>query len=60
MSVSPNTNFVLNVDDIELIESALRVYSDKYAEEAPKIYQLLGSIHNQKNWYRPKKTYISG
>jgi hypothetical protein len=29
-------------------------------EEAKRINSLLGKIHNQKTWYRPKDTYISG
>jgi hypothetical protein len=29
-------------------------------EEIKKINDLLGKLHNQKTWYRPKGTYISG
>ena len=28
--------------------------------ELKEIHQLLGRLHNQKNWYRPKENYISG
>ena len=28
--------------------------------ELKEIHQLLGRLYNQKNWYRPKGTYISG
>ena len=29
-------------------------------EELASITELLGKIHNQKEWYRPSGTYISG
>jgi hypothetical protein len=29
-------------------------------EEIRNVTSLLGSIHNQKNWYRPNGIYISG
>ena len=53
----PNTQFKLTVRDIDLIEQALRSY--KY--ETREVQELLGKIHNQKQWYRPnKKDYVSG
>ena len=53
----PNTQFKLTVRDIDLIEQALRNY--KY--ETREVQELLGKIHNQKQWYRPnKKDYVSG
>ncbi len=72
--MKPNTTFDLNVRDIEIIEHALRAKagrrglsiaqgetSDKLKEEMDEILELLGRIHDQKVWYRPKnKTYISG
>ena len=72
--MKPNTTFDLNVRDIEIIEHALRAKagrrglaiaqgetSDKLKEERDEILELLGRIHDQKVWYRPKnKTYISG
>lgn len=72
--MKPNTTFELNVRDIEVIEHALRAKagrrglsiaqgetSDKLKEEMDEILELLGRIHDQKVWYRPKnKTYISG
>jgi len=72
--LKPNTTFDLNVRDIEIIEHALRAKagrrglaiaqgetSDKLKEEMDEILELLGRIHDQKVWYRPKnKTYISG
>lgn len=76
-----NKNFELSVEDMELIEDALRrtkrELSDKLidtqrahnhdevepdVDEAVRgIHDLLGRIHNQKVFYRPRKqTYISG
>ncbi|WP_397541399.1 hypothetical protein [Roseovarius salis] len=77
-----NTQFELSVEDMELIEDALRrtkrELSDKIVEtveegrnfnEVPRevdttvrdIHDLLGRIHNQKVFYRPRnRTYISG
>ena len=71
--MKPNTTFELDVRDIEIIEHALRAKagrrglsiaqgetSDKLKEEMDEILELLGRIHDQKVWYRPKnKTYIS-
>lgn len=58
----PNTNFELDVNDIELIEHSLRSQlATADDEEALRINTLLGHIHHQKIWYRPKKkVYISG
>jgi hypothetical protein len=28
--------------------------------EVKEIYSLLGRLHNQKNWYRPKDNYVGG
>ena len=66
-----NTQFELSVEDIDLIENALR--SDKLreapadlkygaaSEKARDIHDLLGRLHNQKTFYRPAKgTYVSG
>lgn len=54
--MSPNTEFKLSVKDIELIENAL--LSQKQTQE---IQDLLGRLHNQKTWYRPKEgVYIGG
>ena len=61
----PNNKFELTVRDIEVIESALRAkagrrgmaiaqgdVSDQLKEEMHEIQNLLGRIHNQKNWYK--------
>ena len=78
--MSPNKTFKLDIDDIELIENALRselkkltdhklMYSEsiikdefsiqKTENKIRKIHDLLGKIHNQKVWYRPKN-YVGG
>ena len=66
--MKPNTKFDLTVKDIRLIEDALREkmsVRDKDPElmqtEKKQINELLGKIHNQKNWYRSKNgVYVSG
>jgi hypothetical protein len=59
----PNTNFELSVQDIDIIEQSLRSSlseSHKSGSERKQIHELLGKLHSQKNWYRPKNTYIGG
>jgi len=60
--------------DIDIIETALRAKVGRRSQrilegETPEMLQtetsqindLLGRLHNQKNWYRPKSpTYVSG
>ena len=82
--VKPNTNFKLDIQDIELIEQALEYQITRLLErrkthvestiipedqlkpvrdidyQINNIRNLLGNLHNQKNWYRPKGVYISG
>lgn len=54
--MKPNKNFELSIEDIELIENSLRKM-----DQTREISDLLGKIHNQKNWYRPKSdSYVSG
>ena len=54
--MKPNTKFNLSVSDIELIEQALHS-----VEQTREVRELLGRLHNQKNWYRPKdRVYIGG
>ena len=56
MSIKPNTKFDLTVRDIELIETALRALP-----ASKEIHELLGKIHDQKIFYRPKnKIYVGG
>jgi len=65
--MKPNKNFELNVRDIEIIEQALRAKagrrglaiaqgetSQKLKEEMHEIQELLGRIHHQKVWFKPK------
>lgn len=63
--VKPNTKFKLTVEDVELIEKALynaiADYSKKQDfDNVTRITELLGKIHNQKNWYRPTEGYVGG
>ena len=67
-----NTNFEINIEELVLIETALNLRKDELAKattepdseqsnEARAIYELLGRLHNQKTFYRPKnEQYISG
>lgn len=67
-----NSSFEINMEELELIEAALNYRKDELAKassapdseqnnEARAIYYLLGRLHNQKTFYRPKNTpYISG
>ena len=65
--MKPNNNFELSIRDIEVIESALRAkagrrglaiaqgeVSEKLKEEMHEIQELLGRLHDQKIWYKPK------
>lgn len=82
--MSYNKEFKLDLDDIDLIESALghqlkRLSNSRLTlvestikpeleiasiaeidEKIKQINNLLGRLHNQKIWYRPKGTYIGG
>jgi len=56
-----NTQFDLGLKDIDLIETALRDQMGKDEETDRVIQELLGRLHNQKQWYRPKNSpYVSG
>lgn len=71
--MKPNKKFELSIRDIEIIEDALRAKagrrglaiamgetSERVKEEMHEIQELLGRLHNQKNWYRPKDKFVSG
>ena len=59
--MKPNRRFELSVKDIQIIEIALRTQlSDAGPKEKTEINRVLGKIHEQKNWYRPKGIYVSG
>lgn len=54
--MSYNKNFELGLEDVALIETALRALP-----ASREVEELLGKIHNQKTWYRPKSTpYVGG
>ena len=72
---TPNRTFDLSVEDLDLIETALRrkkralnearhggAGAPEDAEDVLKdIHDLLGRLHNQKTFYRPKQSvYVSG
>ena len=75
-TMKPNNNFELTVRDIELIEHALQgkisrrgvsvaldpksVYAPELQEEIDEMRDLLGRIHHQKVWYRPKDGRFQG
>ena len=71
----PNTKFDLSVEDMELIETALRTRKSSLSERLVEmkavdedlkealhgIQDLLGRLHNQKEFYRPKSgAYVGG
>ena len=72
--VKANKKFDLSIRDIEIIEQALRAKagrrglaiangetSPQLREELRELQDLLGRIHDQKVWFRPKdKIYVSG
>ena len=74
--MKPNNNFTFSVNDIEIIETALRNKmgrrgmamlkgqgNKQMQVEARQLQDLLGRIHHQKNHYAKFKdgtTYVSG
>ncbi|MEP4197528.1 MAG: hypothetical protein ABJL99_18045 [Aliishimia sp.] len=67
----PNTQFELSVEDLELIETALmdskasladvKKPDTKVNETVRGIHDLLGRLHNQKEFYRPRQgVYVGG
>ena len=56
-----NKTFELSPDDMELIEGALlKVAANDNAVCPTSVQDLLGRLHNQKIFYRPKGVYVSG
>lgn len=67
-----NSEFKINPDQLQMIEDALRAEIGRLAsprpnyisercsnqEEAKKIRDLLGHLHNQKHWYYPKEETV--
>ena len=75
--MKPNKTFDINVRELQVIEDALNKILDQQLKERSysqssviqiqaersitEIRALLGSLHNQKAWFRPNdKIYISG
>ena len=72
--MKPNRKFDLSVQDIDIIERALTAKAgrrgmrlmqgednEQLKQEMQAIQNLLGRLHEQKNWYRPKDdTYVGG
>lgn len=56
----PNTKFDLSLEDMELIETALQKTQAAGQADPRKIHELLGRLHNQKIFFRPRGTYVSG
>jgi len=57
-----NEQFELSVEDMELIENALHQSKTQQPEPVTRrIHDLLGRLHNQKVFYRPKSSpYVGG
>lgn len=58
-----NENFRLDLDDLELIETSLSKMMSRCENESRvrEIHELLGKLHNQKKWYRPRQEiYVGG
>lgn len=82
--MSYNREFELDIDDIDIIEIALKKQLSRLSEnrltliestikpaheissvaeideKIKQINNLLGKLHNQKTWFRPKGTYVGG
>ena len=56
----PNTKFDLSIEDMELIETALQKTQATGQADPRQVNELLGRLHNQKVFYRPEGTYVSG
>ena len=71
------SSFKVNLQEMEVIEKALNhtlsvclnelhtlpqgTKAETLKSNIREVNELLGSLHNQKNWYRPKSSvYISG
>ena len=75
--MKPNNSFDIDVRELQVIEDALNKFLGQQLKERSRsqnteiqilaersikeIRALLGSLHNQKTWFRPNdKIYISG
>ncbi len=57
-----NTKFDLTLEDMDLIETALQrtAANDDTGIDPRAVNDLLGRLHNQKVFFRPKGQYVSG
>ncbi|MCF6443867.1 hypothetical protein [Nereida sp. MMG025] len=62
-----NKTFELTIEDLDVIETALLekkrelALEDQASGDARQIHDLLGRLHNQKVFYRPKNdVYVGG
>ena len=55
LAVSRQTHIESTIVPVEQLESVKEI--DKQISD---LRELLGKIHNQKNWYRPNGVYVSG
>ena len=67
--MSFNTNFKMGLRDLDIIESSLHKRLNELSKstnkdhhmEMAEIRDVLGYLHNQKVWYRPKSSvYVGG
>ena len=67
--MSFNTNFKMGLRDLDIIEVSLRQRLNELSKSTTKdhhremceIRDVLGNLHNQKVWYRPKSSvYVGG
>ena len=71
--MKPNHQFNLSVKDIDIIERALTAKagrrgmrimqgedSEQLKQEMRDIQNLLGRLHEQKIWYKPKDKFVPG
>ena len=67
--MSFNTNFKVGMRELDIIEASLQQRVDELSKnpcknkdaEIAEIRGVLGNLHNQKVWYRPKTSvYIGG
>lgn len=71
--MKPNHQFNLSVKDIDIIERALTAKAgrrgmrlmqgednDQLKQEMQDIQNLLGRLHEQKIWYKPKDKFVPG
>ena len=59
---APNTKIEISVEDMEVIEHALRAsLRAQTNHESTIVHELLGRLHNQKVFFRPRNgAYVGG